>query len=1160
MDPGFTEYTDHPGVWFYWNTVPGAVVTGVAGYDLNNWGSNAIIYYGNATELYNDSRAVGSKVYGNEQANFIDSDADNVYIDARAGNDVLSGCGFNVTMIAGDGDDLIRANAGSNVTIFGGTGNDTIVNWWSGDKVKINAGADNDSIVNEGSNVSINGGKGNDSIENFGSTVTIIAGANNDSITNDGSKVTIDAGKGKDIIENRGSKVSINATVDNKADFIANSGSTVTILAGNGNDFIYNYGFNSSKVTIDTGKGKDTIENSGSKVSINATADNKADSISNSGSTVTILAGAGNDSITNDGSKVTIDAGEGNDKIYSKGSNVSINGGNGDNLISLTGGKNISLKTGADTDSIVAEGLNIRMSIESGEGNNLISLLGSWGYTGNFVSVKGGENEIYVAGEGNTVVTGTGNSTVKIDSNYNSIVAGAKDLSADTYDDNFIIFRSGNENTVETGYGSDTVWTTDQSYDTTIDTGYGNDSIRNEGNYISVNSGYSNDTIKNYGEYVTIAAGDIDINAGENFITNYADHVTVSGGGDKDTISNSGQGVSINAGAGNDIISLSPYIPIEDLLHSVIDPLKPLAKEVLAQTLGLDLFETLDDLQTLSDNKKSSKEKAAAAERLSDTAEDLFSSDKKEKLLQGSKFYTDLKPVYSTLKRINKLTRVLELSVQAYVTYSQDKLFPLLAKEALSDFEKDDNGHWVFKSKTFREPVTVRGGKGNDEIYKNGGFSVYEYTAGDGDDTIYGWNFNDTLKIYGGTYSGKIVGNDYVVTVGNGSIIFKDMRILRAPFIEGYESSERNYQLAAADNQNSAFSSEEIFVDDDTAIAEENFSGEINANDYYAQDVTRIDASKAGDVDIIGSDSVREITSGKGNDNILNITNSSTIKTGAGKDLILNFGDNSEINASSGNDIVINIGDENTIETGKGKDTIISDGKKNVFLCDGSGNKIIYGFNAKDTLQIAESLGTYSKKKSGKNIVVTVGKNKVTLAGAASLSAVNINNEVILTDKTKSTLKVGKSIKIIDASARTKAIKITGNSKANLIIGGSKKDTLYGGKGNDSIVGNAGNDKLFGQKGNDTLWGGKGNDSLWGDAGADTFYYALGDGKDIIYGFENDDLLKITGAFTASYNKKYNSVTFKMDSGSITLKKFTATTFHVNNSIYTISGSSFKKQ
>ena len=91
---------------------------------------------------------------------------------------------------------------------------------------------------------------------------------------------------------------------------------------------------------------------------------------------------------------------------------------------------------------------------------------------------------------------------------------------------------------------------------------------------------------------------------------------------------------------------------------------------------------------------------------------------------------------------------------------------------------------------------------------------------------------------------------------------------------------------------------------------------------------------------------------------------------------------------------------------------------------------------------------------------------------------------------------------------------------------------------------------------------GKGNDSLWGDAGKDTFLYSNGDGKDVIYGFDNSDMLKITGTFSGTYNKSKKEVYFKVGSTSnaITLKDFSATTFNVNSTNYKISGTKLVKK
>jgi len=151
------------------------------------------------------------------------------------------------------------------------------------------------------------------------------------------------------------------------------------------------------------------------------------------------------------------------------------------------------------------------------------------------------------------------------------------------------------------------------------------------------------------------------------------------------------------------------------------------------------------------------------------------------------------------------------------------------------------------------------------------------------------------------------------------------------------------------------------------------------------------------------------------------------------------------------------------------------------------------------------------------------------------LDKINIYAIKTVTNSTKSPVTVNSAVKIIDATSRTKAVKITGNSLANIIKSGS---------------------------GNDTLTGGKGNDSLWGNEGKDSFIYSSGDGKDFIFGFENDDMLKITGAFSNSYSKSKGEIYFKVGNtaNAITLTDFSATNFNVNGTNYKISGSKLVKK
>lgn len=74
--------------------------------------------------------------------------------------------------------------------------------------------------------------------------------------------------------------------------------------------------------------------------------------------------------------------------------------------------------------------------------------------------------------------------------------------------------------------------------------------------------------------------------------------------------------------------------------------------------------------------------------------------------------------------------------------------------------------------------VTISGGKGNDQI-SLGSYSynnVIQYASGDGNDTIYGFNYDDTLHIKKGNYKTSVSGNDVIVTVGKGSITLKNAR------------------------------------------------------------------------------------------------------------------------------------------------------------------------------------------------------------------------------------------------------------------------------------------------------------------------------------------------------------------------------------------------
>lgn len=269
-----------------------------------------------------------------------------------------------------------------------------------------------------------------------------------------------------------------------------------------------------------------------------------------------------------------------------------------------------------------------------------------------------------------------------------------------------------------------------------------------------------------------------------------------------------------------------------------------------------------------------------------------------------------------------------------------------------------------------------------------------------------------------------------------------------------------------------------------------------------------------------------------------------------------------------------------TLDGGKGKDTLVGGNGADVFIYSGkSGNKFISGFEEDDTLNIvgAKVSEVFAKKDDA---IFKIGSNKISIEGGADKTITFNEDGTIKTfsggvvydeGKTSATFYpkyssreeqiFGDTVTEIDASATRTKVNLTATStEGTKISGGKGKDSLNGGAGGDYISGGKGKDVLHGNAGDDTLSGGKGNDTLWGDAGSDTFLYANGEGQDVIYGFDNSDMLNITGNFSASFNEGKNEISFKVGSGRVTLKDFTATEFNINSEIYAITDGGFQKK
>ena len=319
-----------------------------------------------------------------------------------------------------------------------------------------------------------------------------------------------------------------------------------------------------------------------------------------------------------------------------------------------------------------------------------------------------------------------------------------------------------------------------------------------------------------------------------------------------------------------------------------------------------------------------------------------------------------------------------------------------------------------------------------------------------------------------------------------------------------------------AQNYLSTYDEETITLSGKTLTLTKNFSGKVLDLDDYSSKIKTVRAS-ALDTGILiyGNDNANFLIGGSGNDTLIGGKGNDSLKGGAGKNIFVYSAGDDVITDWSADDkisLTAAIGDT----TLDGSDVVFSIGSGSFTVKDGKGKTL--------------------------NVITSGGERYSTVLGGTTLTLTNAATSPVTADD---------EIKIIDASARTKAIEIVGNSKANSILGGAGNDTLAGGKGNDSLAGGKGNDSLAGGAGNDSLDGGAGNDTLWGDAGNDKFFCAAGD--DIIFGFEDGDTLTLDALdFKTSYSKKKSVIKFKFDDGSVTLQDFSATTFHVNDSVYSI--------
>ena len=452
--------------------------------------------------------------------------------------------------------------------------------------------------------------------------------------------------------------------------------------------------------------------------------------------------------------------------------------------------------------------------------------------------------------------------------------------------------------------------------------------------------------------------------------------------------------------------------------------------------------------------------------------------------------------------------------------------------------------------------ITINGGTGDDTIRIKSlyaGNNVIQYSEGDGNDYIDGFNSNDTLQIYNSSYNTMISGNDFIVFVGSGSITLKNSANISVKIRDAY-----GYMTTYNPNPSN------LLQGSDYADVITNTNKNSTVLGYAGNDTLW---NYADNVLLYGDD---------GHDDIHNTSDNVGISGGNGAESIESTGDNGLLIGDAGNDTIIARGKGNTAIGGQDDDIIFLDsanGGNKISYGSGCGNDTIYGLKTNDTLDFYSGYVSEVSVK-GSNVIAKVGIYKLTGVNLKG-KIININDwadgeysvkvdsansiNLFATDKTIANMELSSLIKNFDASSRNKGINVTGNTKNNSIVGSKGADTLSGGKGNDTLLGGAGNDLFIYSAGKDVITDYAAGDKI---SLGSAVSKATISGSDVVFTIGNGSL-KVKNAkgktlgMIDSAGKSFSTIVG--GSTTLTVTNSTKSPVTVDSSIKTINASSRTK-
>ena len=359
------------------------------------------------------------------------------------------------------------------------------------------------------------------------------------------------------------------------------------------------------------------------------------------------------------------------------------------------------------------------------------------------------------------------------------------------------------------------------------------------------------------------------------------------------------------------------------------------------------------------------------------------------------------------------------------------------------------------------------GNDGNDTLTGNGGA---DYLAGgDGDDVLNGGDENDALV--GGA------DND-ILNGGAGADVLNDGD--GDDVLNGGAGNDRLSGSLGADSLNGGTGIDTVSYIGSTAAVTVDLDVGTGLGGYAEGDtlteIERVFGSRIGGDDLSGS---------QGDDRLYGLDGDDTLSGRAGDDY-LHAGEGADLlDGGIGNDDLRGLAGDDSLFGGEGNDR----------LHGGAGADALDGGAGSDTAD-------YRLASSGVALNVVTGGTGGEAAGDTYTSIERFHGSAF-----DDALTGGDELDRLYGNGGNDLIDAQGGN--DFIAAGDGDDTVLGGDGDDNIFAEGGNDIVNGGEGRDRIYGQGGDDILTGGATTDTFFFADGDGHDIITDFANNGYEKI---------------------------------------------------